>query len=98
MRRHDIFWRPLVPVDYRRHLDRHRLGLVAALALVAHDLPVEFYWIDAEWFGAGPWFLNAGDWRLTLLHHALFSLFCDALLAGAGAIKQKGSLARGTAH
>ncbi|MBI3920408.1 MAG: alpha-galactosidase, partial [Armatimonadetes bacterium] len=31
--------------------------------IAAHDLPVEFYWIDAEWFGKGPWFLTVGDWR-----------------------------------
>jgi len=33
-------------------------------AIIAHDLPVEFYWIDAEWFGTGPWWMNAGDWRV----------------------------------
>ncbi len=32
-------------------------------ALAQHDLPVEFYWIDAEWFGQGPWFLNPGNWE-----------------------------------
>lgn len=32
-------------------------------AIVQHDLPVDFYWIDAEWFGSGPWFLNPGNWE-----------------------------------
>ena len=31
-------------------------------AIVAHDLPVEYYWIDAEWFGEAPWHEHAGDW------------------------------------
>ena len=33
-------------------------------AIVAHDLPVEFYWIDAEWFGRGAWWMNPGDWNV----------------------------------
>jgi len=29
----------------------------------AHDLPFEYYWIDAEWFGEpGPWPRGAGNW------------------------------------
>ena len=32
-------------------------------ALAEHDLPAEFYWIDAEWFGEGPWFVNPGNWQ-----------------------------------
>lgn len=32
-------------------------------AIAAHDLPAEFYWIDAEWFGQGPWYLTVGDWN-----------------------------------
>jgi alpha-galactosidase len=32
--------------------------------IVAHDLPFETYWIDAEWFGKpGHWMENAGDWE-----------------------------------
>ena len=31
--------------------------------IAAHDLPFEYYWIDAEWFGKpGPWPRGAGDW------------------------------------
>ena len=33
-------------------------------AILTHGLPVDFYWIDAEWFGNGPWWLNPGDWRV----------------------------------
>ena len=32
-------------------------------AIAAQDLPINYYWIDAEWFGEGPWFKTAGDWR-----------------------------------
>ncbi|MFA5203347.1 MAG: alpha-galactosidase, partial [Lentisphaeria bacterium] len=31
--------------------------------IIEHDLPFEYYWIDAEWFGkGGPWMTSAGDW------------------------------------
>ncbi len=32
--------------------------------IVAHDLPMDYYWIDAGWFGSGKWWRNAGDWRV----------------------------------
>ena len=32
--------------------------------IVEHELPIEYYWIDAEWFGNGSWWPNAGDWRV----------------------------------
>ena len=32
--------------------------------IVRHRLPMDYYWIDAEWFGEGPWWSNAGDWRV----------------------------------
>jgi len=32
-------------------------------AIVEYRLPADFYWIDAEWFGDGPWFLNPGNWE-----------------------------------
>jgi alpha-galactosidase len=25
---------------------------------------VDYYWIDAEWFGRGPWWQNAGNWQV----------------------------------
>ncbi len=33
-------------------------------SVVEHDLPVEYLWIDAEWFGDGIWWKNPGDWRI----------------------------------
>ncbi len=33
-------------------------------AIVASNLPVDYYWIDAEWFGRGPWWQNAGNWQV----------------------------------
>lgn len=33
-------------------------------AIIAHDLPIEYYWIDAEWFGQGRWHLATGDWTV----------------------------------
>ncbi len=33
-------------------------------AIIDHVLPFEYYWIDAEWFGHGPWYRTAGDWRV----------------------------------
>lgn len=36
--------------------------------IIAHDLPIEYYWIDAEWFGqsggAGTWAINVGHWAV----------------------------------
>jgi len=32
--------------------------------IVEHRLPVDVYWIDAEWFGQGPWHLNPGNWEV----------------------------------
>jgi alpha-galactosidase len=32
--------------------------------IVAHDLPMDYYWIDAEWFGKGPWWKNTGNWEI----------------------------------
>ena len=31
--------------------------------LVAHDLPFEYYWIDAGWFGVGDWGKSTGNWE-----------------------------------
>ncbi len=43
------------------HLDNIR-------QIIQHDLPIEYYWIDAEWFGqsggAGSWAVNVGNWRV----------------------------------
>jgi alpha-galactosidase len=32
--------------------------------IIAHDLPMDYYWIDAEWFGNGPWYKNPGNWEV----------------------------------
>jgi alpha-galactosidase len=32
--------------------------------IIQHDLPIDYYWIDAEWFGKGGWPVNVGDWRV----------------------------------
>ncbi len=32
--------------------------------IVTHRLPMDYYWIDAEWFGKGPWYVNPGDWNV----------------------------------
>ncbi len=32
--------------------------------MVAHDLPFEYYWIDAGWFGVGDWGSNPGNWKV----------------------------------
>ena len=39
------------------HLDNIR-------QIVEQKLPVEYYWIDAEWFGKGAWPTNVGDWSV----------------------------------
>lgn len=31
-------------------------------AIAEHDLPMEYYWIDAEWFGGPKWHKSPGDW------------------------------------
>jgi alpha-galactosidase len=32
--------------------------------IVRRDLPIELYWIDAEWFGGVPWYSHPGDWEV----------------------------------
>lgn len=31
---------------------------------IQHRLPIEYYWIDAEWYGEGGWAGAVGDWRV----------------------------------
>jgi alpha-galactosidase len=33
-------------------------------AIKKYELPIDYYWIDAEWFGKGKWHQTAGDWRV----------------------------------
>lgn len=30
---------------------------------ISHQLPIEYYWIDAEWYGQGSWAANVGNWK-----------------------------------
>lgn len=51
-----------------------------------HQLPLDYYWIDAEWYGAngspGSWAVNVGDWRYkTNLYPAGFKPLSEALRA-----------------
>ena len=34
--------------------------------IIQHDLPINYYWIDAEWYGkaGGPWYANVGNWNV----------------------------------
>jgi alpha-galactosidase len=32
--------------------------------IIDRSLPIELYWIDAEWFGKGPWYINPGNWEV----------------------------------
>ncbi|HOZ45196.1 MAG TPA: alpha-galactosidase [Candidatus Hydrogenedentes bacterium] len=31
-------------------------------AMLEHQVPFDYYWIDAEWFGQGKWHQTVGDW------------------------------------
>jgi alpha-galactosidase len=31
---------------------------------IEHHLPMDYYWIDAEWYGKGGWADNVGNWNL----------------------------------
>ena len=39
------------------HLDNIR-------KIVRERLPIDYYWIDAEWFGQGAWPVNTGNWEV----------------------------------
>lgn len=52
--------------------------------IVRHQLPVDYYWIDAEWYGQpggpGTWAVNVGNWTVKKdLYHAGFKPLSDAL-------------------
>jgi alpha-galactosidase len=32
--------------------------------IILHQLPIDYYWIDAEWFGNGGWPVNVGNWEV----------------------------------
>ncbi|MCZ7640381.1 MAG: alpha-galactosidase [Verrucomicrobia bacterium] len=55
------------------HLDNIR-------RIVEERLPVDYYWIDAEWYGTGGWPTSVGDWRVkTALYPEGFKPLSDAL-------------------
>lgn len=48
--------------------------------IAQQDLPIAYYWIDAEWFGRGGWPDNVGSWEVkTNLYPAGFKPLSDAL-------------------
>lgn len=57
------------------HLDNIR-------KIIQHELPIQYYWIDAEWFGTGAWPVNVGNWQVKKdLYPAGFKPLSDALRA-----------------
>jgi alpha-galactosidase len=57
------------------HLDNIR-------KFIQHQLPIEYYWIDAEWYGQGNWAANVGNWRVKPdLYPAGFKPLSDVLKA-----------------
>lgn len=50
--------------------------------IVREDLPIDLYWIDAEWFGDAPWYSHAGNWEVRKdLYPEGFRPISDALHA-----------------
>jgi alpha-galactosidase len=50
--------------------------------IVRGDLPIELYWIDAEWFGGAPWYMQPGNWQVRQdLYPQGFRPISDALHA-----------------
>ena len=55
------------------HLDNIR-------QIVEQRLPVDYYWIDAEWYGKGGWPVSVGDWTVkNFLYPDGFKPLSDAL-------------------
>lgn len=55
------------------HLDNIR-------QILRYELPIDYYWIDAEWFGQGGWPVNVGNWEVKRdLYPAGFKQLSDAL-------------------
>jgi alpha-galactosidase len=50
--------------------------------IIREQLPIAYYWIDAEWYGTGGWPMNVGNWELKKdLYPAGFKPLSDALRA-----------------
>jgi alpha-galactosidase len=58
--------RPLVPPLLNGNWGGTRVAdhLANIRAIAAANVPMDYYWIDAEWFGHGPWWQNAGNWEI----------------------------------
>ncbi|HEV2210393.1 MAG TPA: alpha-galactosidase [Verrucomicrobiae bacterium] len=62
------------------HLDNIR-------QIIQHQLPIDYYWIDAEWFGKGGWPVNVGDWQVKRdLYPEGFKPLSEALRASGRAL------------
>jgi alpha-galactosidase len=50
--------------------------------IIRHQLPIQYYWIDAEWYGYGGWPVNVGSWQFKKdLYPQGFKPLSDALRA-----------------
>jgi alpha-galactosidase len=57
------------------HLDNIR-------QIIEQRLPLDYYWIDAEWYGKGAWPVSVGDWKVKdFLYPQGFKPLSDALQA-----------------
>ena len=52
--------------------------------IIQHNLPIDYYWIDAEWFGKGSWPVNVGDWEVKK------DLYPDGFKPLSGALRRSG--------
>jgi len=51
---------PVILSDWGGASAKHHLGNIERIV----KLPIEYYWIDAEWFGKTPWHENVGNWEV----------------------------------
>jgi alpha-galactosidase len=52
--------------------------------IIRHELPIDYYWIDAGWYGNGDWAANVGNWVLNK------GLYPDGFRPLANALEQTG--------
>jgi alpha-galactosidase len=53
---------PIILSDWGGASAEHHLTNIQRI--IKLDLPIEYYWIDAEWFGKAPWHENTGNWEV----------------------------------
>jgi alpha-galactosidase len=53
---------PIILSDWGGASADHHLEIIQRI--IKNNLPIEYYWIDAEWFGKMPWHENAGNWEV----------------------------------